>query len=351
MAGPLPDEAASEEYVRALFLHVLDRKAMSDEEVGYWTSELLQGRTAAEVLELFIASEEYKSLQRKRHDHPTEYPNGHFYSPVVSVDEAKSQAGRIFSRRRPAGIPLDAEKQIARLSVLSKYFPEMPFSDEASPPFRYYYNNTSYAFGDASIYWGMIGDLQPARIMEIGSGFTSALALDAIDYFGLDTRCTFIDPYPELLHRVAKPIGPQHSVIADLVQNVDPAIVDELGRNDVLFIDSSHVVKTGSDVHFEITQLLPRVKPGVIVHFHDAFYPFEYPRGWVIDRNYSWNELYFLHAFLMYNDLFEILYFNDFVGKEHADRVRQLLPREISSRIVLNPGGGLWLRRLDKPAP
>jgi hypothetical protein len=345
----LTDEEAATEYVRALFLYVLDRKAMSEEEVSYWTREVMGGRSAGDVLQLFIESEEFRSRQRAQQGHPTHYPHGHFYSPVVNVEEAQSQAGRIFARRPPACVQLDAAAQIARLARIARYIPEMPFSEEAKPPLRYYYNNTSYGFGDASIYWGMIGDLRPARIMEVGSGFTSALALDAIDHFGLDTRCTFIDPHPELLRRVAAPIGPQHDVIPDLVQNVDPAIVEELGPNDLLFIDSSHVVKTGSDVHFELTQLLPRVKPGVIVHFHDVFYPFEYPRGWVIDDNYSWNELYFLHTFLMYNDAFEVVYFNDFIGKDHADRLRQLLPGETSSRMLLNPGGGLWLRRLETP--
>ncbi len=106
------------------------------------------------------------------------------------------------------------------------------------------------------------------------------------------------------------------------------------------------IVKTGSDVHFELTELLPRLRSGVIVHFHDFFHPFEYPRSWIIDQNHSWNEIYFVQAFLMFNQSFEVMYFNDFFAKRCYDNVKRLFPKDISSRIRLNPGGGLWLRRI-----
>ena len=340
------DRRLAEEYVRALFQHLLERKATTDEEVNYWTQEIVSGRSEAEVLRLFAVSEEHKLLKRRQQGNATQYPNGHFYSPVVNLEEVQAQEARIFGRHAPLGIDIEPGQQLALLETLSRFFGEMPFSDKARPPFRYRYDNTSYGFGDACIYWGMLGHLRPNRIVEVGSGFTSALALDAIEHFGLGTRCTFIDPNPQLLQQVAAPIDPRHTVVADLVQNIDPAMVEELGVNDLLFIDSSHVVKTGSDVHFELMDLLPRLKPGVVVHFHDTFYPFEYPRPWVLGDNYSWNELYVLHAFLMYNNAFKVIYFNDFVGREHADAVRAMLPREVASRVLLNPGGGLWLRRM-----
>jgi hypothetical protein len=283
--------------------------------------------------------------------YPTEYPNGHFYSPVVNVEEAHAQQERIFGPRELLSVDLGADRQIELLQSLSHHFGTMPFGDQPRAPLRYYFDNTSYSFGDACIYWAMIAQFRPKRIIEVGCGFTSALALDAIDHFGLSTRCTFIDPYPDLLLKVAAPIGDRHEVIADLVQNVDPALVEQLEPNDFLFIDSSHVVKSGSDVHFELTEMLPRLRPGVIVHFHDTFDKFEYPRAWVIGQNYSWNELYFLHAFLMYNSAFRILYFNDFVGKQHEDRLRQALPKATADRIVINPGGGLWLQRTEFPSP
>jgi hypothetical protein len=108
-----------------------------------------------------------------------------------------------------------------------------------------------------------------------------------------------------------------------------------------LFIDSSHVAKTASDVNFEIFELLPRLKPSVIVHFHDIFYPFEYPHGWIFDIRRSWNEIYFLRAFLMYNSAFEILFFNDYFACKFPH-----LTEHGPSHFRQNPGGGLWLRKL-----
>ncbi len=124
------------------------------------------------------------------------------------------------------------------------------------------------------------------------------------------------------------------------MQAVPLSYFDDLQRNDILFIDSTHVVKTGSDVVFELFEILPRLHSGVVVHFHDVFYPFEYPREWVIDRNYSWNELYALRAFLMGNRDWEILFFNDYMARTERPRLRQQAPE-----MLANPGGGLWLRR------
>jgi hypothetical protein len=346
MDYPVITETSAQDYVKALFRLVLNRQSTTDDEVTYWTREMLHGRSAAQLLELFVTCEENQIRLRANAEHPTRYPNGHFYSPVVDVAEVTANQARIFGRGQPLGIDLGIERQLALLGELAGPIGEIPFSDDFHAPYRYYYNNSSYAFGDAVIYWGMIAHFKPARIIEIGSGFTSGLALDAIDHYRLPTICTFIDPYPDLLLKVATPIDRRHTVLAEKVQDVDPVIVEKLERNDILFVDSSHVVKTDSDVHFEIMELLPRLKPGVIVHFHDIFYPFEYPRDWVIDENYSWNELYFLQAFLMFNDSFEVIYFNHQVGKSHADQMLLRLPHETASRIEINPGGGLWLRRV-----
>lgn len=338
------DRSAAEDYVRDLFRYVLDREAASDAEVDNWVNELLTGRSAPDVFNRFAHCEENNLRWANRLDEKPRHPNGHFYSPVVNISEVTGDKERIFGPKTPAGVDLNEQSQVKTFSILSQYFAEMPFSDGPDGRHRYHYNNTSYAFGDACIYWGMLGHLRPNRIIEIGSGFTSALALDAIDHFELQTRCTFIDPNPQLLLTTAAPIGPQHEVIAERVQTVDPTIIEQLEANDLLFIDSSHVVKTGSDVHFELTEMLSRLRPGAMVHFHDIFYPFEYPHKWVVEENYSWNELYYLHAFLMYNSSFEIIYFNDYFKKTHSEII-QLLPQTISSRILLNAGGGLWLRR------
>lgn len=339
------DRSIAEAYVRELFEFVLLRESVSEEEVSHWTNELIAGRSTIEVFHLFASSEENKSRLQRLQGCNRRYPDGHFYSPIVDVQEIELDRDRIFGNRVPNCVDLRDSRQVERFAVLSEHLRTMPFSDQPDGVHRYRYDNTSFGFGDACIYWGMLASLRPKRIIEVGCGFTSALALDAIDHLGLPTVCTFIDPHPELLIKVAAPIDPRHEVVAERVQRIDLAMLDQLGVDDLLFIDSSHVVKSGSDVHFEITEMLPRLRPGVIVHFHDIFYPFEYPYKWVAEENNSWNEIYFLHAFLMGNPGFEIVFFNDYFAKVHSGLV-QGLPQGIASRILLNPGGGLWLRRV-----
>ncbi len=231
------------------------------------------------------------------------------------------------------------------LTALALHFDSIPFSDDKTSGLRYHYTNPSYNFGDALIYWSMLHTLRPRRIVEVGSGFSSALALDAIDLAGLPTECSFIDPYPDVAEAATAPLGRAHRIIPSRLQDVDLGLFGTLATNDILFIDSSHVAKTGSDVCFYLKEVLPVLNPGVIVHFHDIFYPFEYPAAWAITHNHSWNELYMIEAFLMFNSGYVVEFFNDFVAKTMAERIRALAPRH-AERFLINPGGGLWLRRV-----
>jgi len=335
------DAAAARAYVIDLFRYVLERKQMPDDGVESWVSELMNGRDPIEVFRLFALSEE----NQNRRNSLTEFPHGHFYSPVVNVAEVRADEQRIFSRGKPLAVDLNDSEQKMWWRQISAQIKSLPFSDAPDGKHRYHYDNSSYGFGDASIYWATLATLRPSRLIEIGSGFSSALVLDAIDHFDLPTKCTFIDPYPQLLQKLAGPLDARHRIIGERIQSLDPAIVTDLGENDVLFIDSSHVVKTGSDVHFEMTELLPRLRRGVIVHFHDVFYPFEYHKKWVLDDNKSWNEAYYLQAFLMYNGAFKTIFLNHYFAETYAPVMLQSLPVSIVDRIRLNPGGGLWLKR------
>jgi hypothetical protein len=189
----------------------------------------------------------------------------------------------------------------------------------------------------------MLREWKPKRYVEIGCGFSSAFALDVNEHFFANSiKMSFIEPHPALLLSLLKPGDTKRiEIIPNRVRDVDPTFFESLAANDFLFIDSTHVAKTGSDVVFELFQILPKLKRGVVVHFHDVFYPFEYPREWVIDRNYSRNEIYAIRAFLMYNSDFEILFFNDFF----AQFSRHLIVRDVPA-VNGKIGGGLWLRRL-----
>ncbi len=177
-------------------------------------------------------------------------------------------------------------------------------------------------------------------MIEIGSGTSSAVALDTFDrFFAKRPQCCFIDPYPALLRSLLKPEDDATvEIIGSPIQDVSLSRFDALGRNDILFIDSTHIVKTGSDVAHELFEILPRLRPGVVVHFHDVLYPFEYPKLWAVDLNYSWNEIYALRAFLMGNHDWEIMFFNDYFARVERARVERDAPE-----VLTNPGGGLMV--------
>lgn len=272
-------------------------------------------------------------------------PLGHFYSPVPSPEDrelAVRQAAAA-ANLEAAGVNMNADAMVALWRRIAPRTLEMPFGDEkGAGGYRYHYVNDMYSYGDAAIYFGLVWHLRPKLIVEIGSGYSSALAMDMRDIFRRDIALTFIEPYPHTLKSLLRE-GDRSNVkiIEDKVQNVPVQNFELLQANDILFVDSSHVAKAGSDVCFEIFNILPRLHPGVIVHFHDCFWPFEYPREWLVEQNRGWNELYFLRAFLAYNDAFEVLFFNSYFAAKH--------PQEIASfpktPVLKNPGGGLWLKK------
>jgi hypothetical protein len=276
---------------------------------------------------------------------PLAYPPGHFYSPICDPAELTRHYRDPATTPPPDALPgID----LAHGTQLQLWEQLAPFLADASALVtgklckRYPKPSLSFGVGDAIIYCCMLRHLRPAQIIEIGAGSSSALALDTLDQFFADRpRCCFIDPYPALLRSMLTPEdNATVEVIESGIQDVPLARFDVLGNNDILFIDSTHIVKTGSDVTYELFELLPRLRSGVVVHFHDIFYPFEYPRQWAVELNYSWNEIYALRAFLTGNRDWEILFFNDYFARIERARVAQDAPE-----ILTNPVGSLWLRR------
>ena len=185
----------------------------------------------------------------------------------------------------------------------------------------------------------MIRFAQPKRIIEIGSGFSSFVMLDTNElFFDGRIRLTFIEPHGDRLRSRLKgnDLGVAE-IISRRVQDVELARFDELGAGDILFVDSSHVSKAGSDVNHILFEILPRLSQGVLVHFHDMFYPFEYPLDWFA-RGDFWNEDYILRAFLQYNSAFKIRIRNQFLGTFHPEKLGESMPL-----CMKNIGGSLWL--------
>lgn len=229
------------------------------------------------------------------------------------------------------------------LERLAKFYPEIPFANDRSDGFRFAFDNPSYSWCDAIILFCMIRELQPRRIIEIGSGHTSCLILDTNElFFGGGIECTFVEPYPELLLRLLRPqeVG-QTDIIARKLQDTDPAIFASLGPNDILFIDSSHVAKAGSDVQALFFNILPALSPGVVVHLHDVFAGLEYPAEWLREGR-GWNEQYMLRAFLQFNTHFQIKLFTGYMLLKHPDFFHQHMPN-----CFRNTGGNFWMERVS----
>jgi len=276
---------------------------------------------------------------------PLAYPPGHFYSPICDPAELRLRYRDPWAMPLPRdlpGIDLALEAQIDLWDSWKPFLSDGSILSTEDPSRRYRMPSAQYGIGDAVIYVCMLRHLQPRRLIEVGSGWSSALALDTFDrYFNTRPQTIFIDPYPALLKSLLTARDESAvEIIASCVQDVPLKYFDSLQENDLLFIDSTHIVKTGSDVVYELFEILPRLNRGVVVHFHDVFYPFEYPPEWALVRNYSWNEIYTLRAFLTENHCWEIVFFNDYFAR--AERVR--VGRD-ASEILQNPGGGLWLRR------
>jgi hypothetical protein len=183
--------------------------------------------------------------------------------------------------------------------------------------------------------------VKPSRIIEIGSGFSTACMLDSSEEIGITPEITCIEPYADRLKSLLRPAD-KVEILESPVQDVSVDRFKALEKNDILFIDSTHVLKSGSDVHYELFEILPVLKSGVYVHFHDLMYPFEYPPDYVFDTNYSWNEAYAVRAFLMYNRVFAPFYSSSLLLQLENAYVKKLYPD-----FPANPGSNLWIVRTD----
>lgn len=256
----------------------------------------------------------------------------------------KSRAAHLFRRDVDLGssIQLNAEHQRALLTELAKFYPEFDWGEHPSDHHRYYLDNGLFTYGDAIILYSLLRYLKPKRVIEVGSGFSSALMLDTNDRFlNGGIQFTFIEPFSSRLDLFLGEKDREHCrVVRQEVQDIPLTVFQALETGDFLFIDSSHVSKIGSDVNFMVFEVLPALRPGIVVHFHDILWPFEYPEKWVVKLRWSWNEAYLIRAFLQYNSRFEILMFNSFVGYRYSDFIEQHMPL-----FMKYTGASLWLRK------
>jgi len=273
-------------------------------------------------------------------------PPGHFYSPIVdpselAVEPRHSQVWPSTPRETP-GIDWRDDDQVALLRDVFSAQRRLEFQTEArDDPTEYFAMNDQYPPLDAWLLEAILQSTRPRRMVEIGSGFSS-LVTARVNRELLETTMRFscIEPYPRQFLVDGVP------GISDLiVQKVQDVPLDEftsLTSGDVLFIDTSHVVKTGGDVTWIFHEILPRLAPGVVVHIHDVFLPDDYPEVWVGEGR-SWNEAYLVHSFLAFNDTFEVMLGSHYMATRHPDVVARAFPGWTTA--ASRGGGALWLRR------
>jgi hypothetical protein len=277
-------------------------------------------------------------------DISTAFSAGHFHSPIV--DPRQIDVARTWPPApRVVGIDFnEASHREILTSAFRQFYPGYDYPDmlEETPELeRFFTNNGQFGWLDSRALFVLLNWWRPRRLIEVGSGFSSLLIGDVSRRFGsggMDVTC--IDPYPRTF--LKRGIPGVSRLIKDKVQNVGHDLFNSLEAGDVLFIDSSHVAKTDSDVNFLYFEVLPRLAPGVNIHIHDIFLPHDYPRKWVLEDNRGWNEQYVLRALLMGSTMFEVLFGCSYAFHRFPDLVTAALAHRDGGAYG---GGSFWVRR------
>jgi hypothetical protein len=224
--------------------------------------------------------------------------------------------------------------------VFGRQIPLEFASEVPADPTEYWAGNDQFPPLDAWVLSAMLRHYKPARMIEVGSGYSS-LVTAHINRTELAGGCWFtcIEPYPRQF--LLDGIDGISELRVELVQDTPLRIFETLTDHDIVFVDTSHTVKTGGDVTWIFNEIIPRLQPGVIVHVHDCFLPGDYPEEWVMEGR-GWNETYLVRAFLSYNDTFHILWSTQYMLQRHPGAIARAFPR---AQVEPNAGASLWFCR------
>ncbi|BDZ69001.1 class I SAM-dependent methyltransferase [Methanobacterium ferruginis] len=243
----------------------------------------------------------------------------HYYSPIP--DKRLLGEDLWAKKSKLIGITINEELMI---DLLKKFGNNYKDEYELICDNKFFHDNSFFESLDAEIYYCMVRNFVPKKIIEVGAGFSTYLSALAIlknkEEHDVDGELIAIEPYPG--KELVKGFDGLSKLVKSKVQSVDISEFTKLEKNDILFIDSSHVVKTGGDVVYLILEILPRLKPGVIVHIHDIFIPYEYPEEWLMNLHRFWNEQYLIQSFLLFNNEFEILWGSSYMNMSHPEKLK-----------------------------
>jgi predicted O-methyltransferase YrrM len=266
----------------------------------------------------------------------------HYYEPLFNPKMSKRS---LSEDRDLVGLDLNISEQLELLTEFqfNNELLEFPLNQRSDREF--YYNNHFFESGDAEFLYNMIRRFKPRRIVEIGSGQSTLMAANAIEANRRDApeyscKHICIEPYEaEWLESL------NVEVIRTPVEHVDNALFAELEADDILFIDSSHMIRPQGDVLYEFLEILPRLNSGVFVHVHDIFTPRDYPAEWIFESVRFWNEQYLLEAFLSFNTEYEVIGALNFLKHHYPQQLVGVCP-VLGTQMDFREPGSFWLRRV-----
>lgn len=264
----------------------------------------------------------------------------HYYEPAFHPRAIRKP---LDAERALPGVDLNAQAQLALVAEF-RWRAELEAIPLVKPAQnRFGYVNGRYGEGDAEMFYNMIRRFRPKRIVEVGSGQSTLLALLAIaanrrDDPAYDCRITCIEPFEQPW---LETLGVE--VIRRPVEDCPDEIIRSLEADDIFFIDSSHVIRPQGDVLHLFLHLLPQLNPGVFVHVHDVFVPRDYPEKWLVADRRLWNEQYLLEAFLTFNSAYEVVLAVNWLANNHRERLGEACPMLL--RKPEKQPGAFWMRR------
>ena len=269
----------------------------------------------------------------------------HFYSPVPDISDLEQR--NIWEiRSKLPGIDLNPELQMEFLSLIGKDYAEECVwpPEQTGNPAEFYVNNPSFSYGCAAATHCMIKKFTPRTFVEVGSGMSSLIISKALSSNTQKSNYIIVDPYPNDVIR--NKLINLDILYQSRVETLTPSFFDQLITNDILFIDSGHCVRIGGDVNFLLLDVLPRLNPGVIIHFHDISLPYEYPKAYAIDETFRqfWTEQYMLQSFLSCNRDFEILLAMNYLMNNHKDFFKKTF-NHYDPSLHKFISGSFWIRR------
>ena len=272
-----------------------------------------------------------RRIMRNRRFFPLWQEHGYHVTPVhhyQPIPDTRTLRDDLWCRpSQLVGIDMNEARQLELLATFSSKFKAEYDAFPTTPtpvPHQYYLAQDMFRSVDAEILYCMIRHFRPRRIIEIGSGFSTYLAAQALcrNQQEDQARCELIavEPHPNEVLKAGFPSLTE--LRTTRVQDVPLSEFESLAENDILFIDSSHVATIGSDVQYEYLEIIPRLHKGVLIHAHDIWLPAEYPKDWVLDKCRFWNEQYLLAAFLAFNDSFEVLWASCHMHLCHPEKLK-----------------------------